>query len=131
MSNQFPTSGKHPVSFGLATPKQIRDMIAYHESRHTDTEPDDISVAILSDDFLQDMERNGTRRAIMHDLGFNMEKDAAPVEHVPLDLGKGYATFDRTIVRDADGLSRPRGYQIRKGRGKGHIFIQGDKHGEA
>ena len=117
---QFAVSGKHPVSFGNPTPRELNNMVAYHESRHTDDESDTIQIVMLSDDFVQEIERNGTRRSILHDIGFDLNKDSAPIDHIPIDLGKGYCTFDRTIVQDKDGFSRPKGYTINKGKSKGH-----------
>lgn len=109
--------------------RDIRNLEAYHESRHTENVPDDIAIAMFSEDFLQDMERNGSRRRIMADLGFDFEEEAGEVEHIPVDLSKGYCTFDQTLVKDEDGLDRPVGYKVVKGKGKAHIFMQGDKHG--
>ena len=124
-----PTTGSRhgKTMFG----RDVRKLEAYHESRHTEDVKDEVAVAMFSDEFLGDMESNGSRRAVMADLGFNMEKEAEDPEHIPIDLGKGYCTFDHTLVKDADGLDAPKGYKVIKGKGKGHIFFQGDKHGEA
>jgi len=111
--------------------RDIKNLEAYHESRHTESVPDDVSVVMFSEEFLREMDSKGTRWAVMSDLGFNMKSDAETPQHIPVDLSKGYSTYDKTLVTDENGVEEPVGYKIERGQGTAHIFMQGDKHGEA
>jgi len=103
------------------TPKETRDLLAYHESRHCDIVQDDCALMLCTEEFIQGIEGEGIRRKVMHDLGFNMEPDAEQPERIRIDLGKGYSTFNHEKNE----------YEVRKGKGYGALIFQGDKNGVA
>ena len=109
-------------------PADIKRLAAYHESKATPVDNDDVVVLMLDDEFLQEVERSGNKRKFLADLGFNMEKEADEIVRQKIDIGDGYEVFDWTIVEAGGGLKRPVGFKMVKGKGFVSILTQGNKY---
>ncbi len=108
-------------------PADIKRLVAFHESKATPADNDDVVVLMLDDEFLQDVERSGNKRKFLADLGFNMGKEADEIVRQKIDLGDGYEVFDRTII-ESGGLKSPVGFKTVKGKGFVSILTQGNKY---
>lgn len=111
-------------------PWEIELWRARHKSKHVEPTNDGCTVALFDNNFLRDIEGNGTRRKVMADLGFDMDPGHPPVETERLDLGKGYVKFNRALKELPGGLHEPIGFEEKKGEGCGTFFIQGERNAE-
>lgn len=94
---------------------EVKRLKEHHEHRPVTLENDDVNVMICDTTFLQECEKNGNLRAVLHDLQFDMDPGHEDIINEKLDLGGGYRRFNY----------EKKDFETVKGHGKGSILIQG------